>query len=178
MDEESRTFERNSEFARAYNLIGRLELHLRYQIPITLSSYAEERGHREWHEVVPLNEYAQNSLNRANKAVLMAKQEKSTASTFLPFSFWRYLLSNRNYGDLWLPNLHVIFPGLENPKTRSAFRQVDLHMNSALRLRHNVAHYNLNCLGTIAFSQKKVEWLLDSLGVTTNQSCKTPIQCK
>lgn len=173
MDEESLTFERNPEFARAYNLIGRLELHLRYQIPITLSNYAEERGHRAWHEVVPLNEYAQNSLNRAHNAALIAKQEKSMVPNFLPLSFWRNLLSNRNYGALWLPNLHVIFPGLENSKTRSAFRQVDLHMNSALRLRHNVAHYNLNCLGTIEFSQQKVEWLLDSLGVTANLNSET-----
>ena len=135
MDQESRTFESDSEFARAYHLIGRLELHLRYLIPITLSNYAEERGHAAWHEIVPLNKYAQNSLNRAHNAALMAKQDISTISSFLPLSFWRYLL-------------------------------IDLHMNSALRLRHNVAHYNLNCLGTLRFSQQKVEWLLDSLGVT------------
>jgi len=41
-------------------------------------------------------------------------------------------------------------------------------MDSALRLRNNIAHYNLNHLGGLEHSQEKVLWLINAVGTPVN----------
>ena len=43
---------------------------------------------------------------------------------FLPLSFWRHLLSNRQYGALWLPSLYRVFPEVNKPKDIKIFRLI------------------------------------------------------
>jgi hypothetical protein len=148
-------FQGNRESIKsAYFLIGSLELRLRSVIPITLSTLNSPRISEAWMRNLDLSEKGVLTLNRAIVLSPLSPQE------FLPFSFWRYLLSSKHYGSLWLPKLHLAFPGISKPKSRESFLKIDKAMDSALRLRNQVAHYNVRNYGAIGFSQEKIEWLI------------------
>jgi hypothetical protein len=66
-------------------------------------------------------------------------------------------------GALWLPTLYRVFPEVNNPKDNKVFQNIDKNMDTALRLRNSVAHFNMQSLPNIEFSKKKVQWLLDAL---------------
>ena len=113
----------------------------------------------KWHSELQLNEQGQKSLKYA------LKMNRESPEDYLPLSFWRFLLSNKNYGQLWLPSLHAVFPGISLPKRIDSFKTVDKNMDTALRLRNNVAHFNLEAVKHMPFSQEKTKWLLINLGV-------------
>jgi len=146
-------FERNREtILHAYSQIGILELRLRSKVPMAL---AEAKPNQEsWFENLKLNEKGVEDLKRARQ------QKPNSPEDMLSLSFWRYLLSNRHYGDLWLPHLHKAFPKVDSPKSHRAFKAVDQAMNSSLRLRNKIAHYNLDELRAIEHSVKRAEWLI------------------
>jgi hypothetical protein len=115
----------------------------------------ETRPNQEsWFENLRLNEKGIEDLTRARK------QKPNSPEDMLSLSFWRYLLSNKHYGDLWLPHLHKAFPKVDSPKSHGAFKAIDQAMNSSLRLRNKIAHYNLDELVSIEYSMKKIEWLI------------------
>jgi hypothetical protein len=146
-------FERNREaILHAYTQIGILELKLRTSIPPAL--LGSEQTARNWYEKLTLNQKGVEDLERAKG------QKPTSPEDLLSLSFWRYLLSNKNYGGLWLPHLHKAFPGVSSPKDIETFREIDRAMDSSLRLRHKIAHYNLDELENIEHSVKKVEWLV------------------
>ena len=153
-----------AQLTYSYYLIGRLEIYFRTQIPFTLSSYSVQKGYFKWHETLPLNTYGELTLEKARRNVNGLLRNELEVANYLPFGFWRYLLSNRQYGGLWLPQLYTLFPNLENPKSLSSFKIVNKHLDSALRLRNNVAHYNLKSLDTAEFSQERVQWILEMTG--------------
>ena len=146
-------FERNRKaILHAYTQIGILELNLRTNIPTSL--LRSERSTGNWYEKLSLNQKGVEDLKRART------QKPTSPEDLLSLSFWRYLLSNKNYGGLWLPHLHKAFPGVGSPKNIETFREVDRAMDSSLRLRHKIAHYNVDELENIEYSVKKVEWLV------------------
>ncbi|MCX6439964.1 MAG: hypothetical protein NTZ91_01460 [Actinobacteria bacterium] len=150
--------ELHTQFAFSYLLIGLLEVTLRREIPVTLSK--DNQGEDvHWYSHLPLNERGQNSLNIALQI------SRKSPENYLPLSFWRFLLSNKNYGSLWLPSLHRVFPEISSPKRINIFRTIDKNMDTALRLRNNVAHFNLDALKNMHYSQERVKWLLINLGV-------------
>jgi hypothetical protein len=149
-------FEYNRESIKsAYYLIGVLELRLRHIIPVTLSSLSKEGASEAWSRNLNLSEKGFQTLNRAKVLNPEFPQE------FLPFSFWRYLLSSKHYGSLWIPKLYSVFPGMSAPKSRNSFLQIDKAMDTALRLRNQVAHYNLRNYRGFQYSQSKIEWLIE-----------------
>ena len=150
-------FERNREsILHAYSQIGILELRLRSKVPMAL---AEAKPKQEyWFENLSLNEKGVEDLKRARQ------QKPILPEDTLSLSFWRYLLSNRHYGDLWLPHLYKAFPKVESPKSHGTFKAIDQAMNSSLRLRNKIAHYNLDGLRSIEHSVKKTEWLIQIMG--------------
>jgi hypothetical protein len=150
-------FERNREsILHAYSQIGILELRLRSKVPMAL---AEAKPKQEyWFENLRLNEKGVEDLKRARQ------QKPISPEDLLSLSFWRYLLSNRHYGELWLPHLHKAFPKVESPKSHGTFKAIDQAMNSSLRLRNKIAHYNLDELRSIEHSVKKTEWLIQIMG--------------
>lgn len=154
-------FERNREsILKAYVQIGILELRLRSCLPQTLVH--PENLDEKWFSGVKLNEKGFTSLRRS------IQLNPNSPEDVLPLSFWRYLLSNKNYGALWLPHLHKAFRKLDAPKSRSTFKEIDKAMDTALRFRNNVAHYNLDSLKTINYSLTKVNKLIELLSEPTN----------
>jgi hypothetical protein len=146
-------FERNREaILHAYIQIGILELKLRSKIPAVLIT--SEHPTVAWFEKLSLNGKGVEDLERARAT------KPSSPEDLLSLSFWRYLLSNRHYGELWLPHLHKAFPNVDSPKDFITFKSIDQAMDSSLRLRNKIAHYNLDELGAIEHSVKKVEWLI------------------
>ena len=146
-------FERNrAAILHAYTQIGILELRLRSKVPEVLSN--RENTHGSWFENLNLNEIGAEDLRRARQL------KPASPEDMLSLSFWRYLLSNKHYGELWLPHLHKAFPNTKSPKSHQTFKNIDLAMNSSLRLRNKIAHYNLDELAAISYSVQKVEWLI------------------
>ena len=151
------------EFTSAYTLIGSLELRLREAIPRVLKGYAHRKGYAEWHHVLNVKGIGDVALEEAKKRLLSRAHSGEKIEDFLPLSFWRHLLSNRQYGALWLPTLYRVFPEVKKPKDIKVFRLIDKNMDTALRLRNSVAHFNMQSLPNIEFSKEKVQWLIDAL---------------
>lgn len=151
--------ELHKQFEISYFLVGLLEVILRKEIPIALTKKLVGGKRVQWHSGLQLNEQGEKSLKYA------LKMNSEFPEDYLPLSFWRFLLSNRNYGPLWLPSLYRVFPGISLPKRIQSFKTVDKNMDTALRLRNNVAHFNLEALKHMPFSQEKTKWLLINLGV-------------
>ena len=151
------------EFTSAYSLIGSLELRLREAIPRILEGHAFKKGYAEWHSVLSVKGIGEVALEQAKNRLLSRAHSGEVIEDFLPLSFWRHLLSNRQYGALWLPSLYQVFPEVNNPKDIKVFQVIDKNMDTALRLRNSVAHFNMQSLPNIEFSKKKVQWLLDAL---------------
>ena len=144
---------------KSYFLIGLLEITLRESIPLTLRNYHHMSREQPWYEGLLLNAKGEAALSSAISI------DSSHPEQYLTLPFWRYLFSSKNYGSLWLPVLHQVFSELKEPKDISTFRIVDKHFDTALRLRNNVAHYNLDIKASIEFSGDKVIWLLRNLGI-------------
>jgi hypothetical protein len=141
----------------AYKQIGKLELSLRNIIPITLSNLKSCQKNQEWPKTILLDLRSSDVLARA------VEKNSINPEDFLPFSFWRFLFSKKNYGSLWVPKLHRCFPNLENATSFTSFKEIDHAMDSTLRLRNNIAHYQINKLKNIRFSVKNVTWLLSQI---------------
>ena len=150
-------------YSQTYILIGQLELILRSRLIQTLSTFSEEKGYAEWHDVLRVKGIGEVALEEAKKRLLSRAHSGEGIENFLPLSFWRYLLSSRQYGALWLPSLYRVFPEVDKPKDIRVFRLIDKNMDTALRLRNSVAHFNMQSLPNIEFSKKKVQWLIDAL---------------
>ncbi len=146
-------FERNRDIIlHAYFQIGILELRLRSRVPDAL--FQADMPEAPWFEKLNLNKKGLDDLERARAS------KPDSPEDLLSLSFWRYLLSNRHYGELWLPHLHKAFPNLDSPKEFRTFKSIDQAMDSSLRLRNKIAHYNLDELAAIEHSVAKVDWLI------------------
>ena len=149
-------FEWNREaILHAYFRIGILELRLRSRVPAAL--HHGDLPEELWFEKLKLSGKGLEDLERARAS------KPDSPEDLLSLSFWRYLLSNRHYGELWLPHLHKAFPNVDSPKKFRTFKSVDHAMDSSLRLRNKIAHYNLDELGAIEHSLKKVDWLIQAM---------------
>ena len=151
--------ESHRRFEYSYFLVGLLEIKLRTSIPRILNLNPNTTDAKCWYTTLPSNERSSKTL----RVALLIDNENP--ENYLPLSFWRYLLSSKNYGSLWLPTLYQLFPQIDSPKSLRNFKIVDKHLDSALRLRNNVAHYNLAAGKNMSFAQNKVKWLLINLGV-------------
>jgi len=143
----------------AFLQIGTLELSLRNLIPNNLSNLSNDLRSDDWPNHLALDFRSTEVLARAKL------KDSQHPEEYLPFSFWRFLFSKRNYGSLWVPTLHKCFPKLENPKSFNSFKDVDHAMDSTLRLRNNIAHYQISKLANMQFTVNRVSWLLDLLSI-------------
>jgi len=153
-------------FAIIYFLIGVFEVELRRKMKITLSVRAEKLGNSQWYEGLPLSKKGAETLEKALKVLeRRARFQGEEVEDLLPLSFWRYLLTARNFTQLWIPTLVHLFPALNNPENFGVFQIIDNRMSRLLRLRNRVAHYNLN--QRIIFPEEiaNIYWLLAAMGV-------------
>jgi|GEM_PF-1582323 len=150
------------KYQKIYSLFGILENEIRTRITATLCEYSNSKGYPEWFLVLPYSLKGNAAIQRAIK-VNGFKIEGF--ENYLPFSFWRYILSSNHYTVLWTPVLHSIFPNLEMPKSQITFHSVQLKMQHALEIRNRLAHYNFESSKFISVEQSTLLWLLEAMEV-------------
>ncbi len=145
-----------------YSLFGILENEIRTRITATLREYSNSKGYSEWFLVLPNSLKGNAAIQRAIKVNGFKIQG---FENYLPFSFWRYILSHNQYTALWTPALHGVFLNLETPKSQATFLSVQLKMQHALEIRNRLAHYNFQSSGSILVEQSTLLWLLEAMEV-------------
>jgi len=143
-------------FLGAYALVGELEMTLRERVPLTLSKHFGVDRHN-WYSELKLDEKSRLRLDRALQI------NRKNPESALTFSFWRYLFISSNYGNLWLPVLHKVFPELDYPKNLASFKLIERNLHSTLKLRNDVAHYNLGATRNLTLSIRNAQWILDQM---------------
>ena len=147
-----------TRYSEIYFLVGKLEFLLRTRIVATLGDFARRFGYAEWYQVVPNT--AQNK--EAISVALMAKQGLGIAE-LLPFSFWRHLFRREYFAGLWVPSLHLAFPGIPSASTKGNFKVVCRKMKHANQIRNRIAHFNLANAGEHEEEIEVLEWLINAM---------------
>ena len=144
-----------------YYMLGLIERELRTRSMITLSSLAAEKGYGEWVYVVPATKRNIQSMRVAFKK---NSYQIDGIEEHLTFSFWRHLFDGKNYTSLWIPALHQIFTGLDNPLQKRSYAQVGNHMTKANRIRNRVAHYEIKKSSDYEKEKSILLWLIQKMG--------------
>jgi hypothetical protein len=149
-----------------YYMLGLIERELRTRSMITLSSLAAEKGYAEWVFVVPATRRNIQSMRVAFKKNSF---QIDGIEEHLTFSFWRHLFDGKNYTILWIPALHQIFPGLDNPLQKRSYAQVGNYMTKANRIRNRVAHYEMKNSSDYEKEKNILLWLIQKMdGVSSS----------
>lgn len=152
-------------FSRIYLLIGLLEKSLQTVIPTLFSNYSQLHGLAHWYDVPPLSGKGEISLRMAIRKAeeLGFDQTTSPLESFLPLSFWRYLVRQNNYGKLWVPILFEAFPNLRDPKRMPAFNELDRRLGFAVKVRNQIAHYEFRDGQDLNIPIRNLLWLLAAM---------------
>lgn len=148
-------------YAVLYFMLGLIERELRVRSMITLSSLASEKGYREWIYIVPATKKNIKSMRNAYKKNGL---RIDGIENHLPFSFWRHLFDGKNYTQLWIPALYLIFPNLENPLHKRSYWQVGNQMAKANRIRNRVAHFDIELDSDYEKEKSTLLWLIQKMG--------------
>ncbi len=146
--------------AETYFLFGVLEKAIRVRITSTLNTYSRQKGYEEWILLVPNSLKGDAALRRAlkeNMYLIDGLEE------FLPFSFWRYLITRQNYTLLWVPALYRVFSNINNPKSLEALHEIQENMREALEIRNRFAHYNFTTVGKADIEKLVIFNLLEKI---------------
>jgi len=141
-------------------MFGYIELELRKRIVLTLSNLAIEKGYSQWFLTLPRNNQRAAAIRRAVKT---NNGIHAGLENYLPFGFWNELFHRSFYLGLWLPALHRIFLGLQNPKTRASFLFIAGNIDKAHQIRNRFAHYNLKDAGNFEFEKEVLVSLIHAL---------------
>ena len=136
-------------YANTFFLVGFLELILRERLVITLSSFSAEKGYAEWHQVLPTNEL------------------RNSAAKELSFGFYRQVLSQNYFTELWLPATHLLFKGLPNALTLKSCQTVENRMHYATQTRNRVCHFIFDNIHNVEHEEANLRWLISALGEKT-----------
>lgn len=147
------------DYARIYFSVGILELQLRKCIPEVLTVFAMQNRGKTWFDDLPLTSKSSIALKAA---ITLAERrgrigEVHDPQDYLPLSFWRYLIRSSTYTELWIPSLHQAFPKIKDPKHISTFRTIEADFQLVLRIRNQVAHYEIRS----ARELKSAEYQID-----------------
>jgi hypothetical protein len=146
-------------YAEIYQLVGKLEYLLRIKVVTTLSNFCEEFGYKYWYELVPKTT---RNIEAIRTAIQMS--EGRNMESYLPFSFWRHLFRRENFAGLWVPILHLAFPGIQNPNLKTNFNLACRNMKRANNIRNRVAHFNLANAGNHEEEVSVLNWLINAMG--------------
>ena len=148
-------------YATLYFILGLIEIELRQRIVIAMSSLSAEKGYGEWVYVIPATKRNIQSMRVAFKKNSF---QIDGIEEHLTFSFWRHLFDGKNYTSLWIPALHQIFTGLDNPLQKRSYAQVGNHMTKANRIRNRVAHYEIKKSSDYEKEKSILLWLIQKMG--------------
>jgi hypothetical protein len=135
-----------ARYSNTYFLIGTLELLLRERVISTLSLYSKEKNYAEWSSVLPTKELRKSALKE------------------IQFGFYRQVLSQKYFTELWVPAMHVIFSELPNPSTLKSCQMVENRMHYAAQTRNRVCHFAFDNIHNAQHEEENLRWLLSALG--------------
>ena len=135
-----------ARYSKTYFLIGTLELLLRERVVSTLSRYSKEKNYAEWSSALPTKELRKSALKE------------------IQFGFYRQVLSQKYFTELWVPATHLVFTGLPNPSTSKSCQMVENRMHYAAQTRNRVCHFTFDNIHNVEHEQANLRWLIDALG--------------
>ena len=127
-------------------LIGALELILRERVITTLSTHSIEKNNTEWFSILP------------------TKELKSSALKEIQFGFYRQVLSQKYFTELWLPATHLAFPGLPDAITLRSCQIIENRMHYASQTRNRVCHFTFDNIHNVEHEEANLRWLIRALG--------------
>ena len=148
-------------FARMYLLLGVIERRLRTRIPNTLRLYGESIGKGPWWFLLP-----DNPIQRVRILRAINKNEGSLENfeRFLAFVFWRDIFRGRCFQNLWIPALHKVFPGIEDPLNSRSYGRTKFHIDKAYEIRNRIAHFDESESEEYEKEEKYLLWLVFAMG--------------
>ncbi len=135
-----------ARYSKTYRLIGTLELLLRERVISTLSRYSKEKNYTEWSWVLPTKELRQSALKE------------------IQFGFYRQVLSQKFFTELWVPATHLVFTRLPNPSTLKSCQMVENRMHYASQTRNRVCHFAFDNIHNAEHEEANLKWLIDAVG--------------
>ncbi len=135
-----------ARYSKTYFLIGTLELLLRERVVSTLSRYSKEKNYAEWSWALPTKELRKSALKE------------------IQFGFYRQVLSQKFFTELWVPATHLVFTGLPNPSTLKSCQMVENRMHYASQTRNRVCHFTFDNIHNAEHEEANLRWLLSALG--------------
>jgi hypothetical protein len=135
-----------ARYSKTYFLIGTLELLLRERVVSTLSRYSKEKNYAEWSLALPTKELQKSALKE------------------IQFGFYRQVLSQKYFTELWVPATHLVFAGLPNPSSLKNCQMVENRMHYAAQTRNRVCHFTFDNIHNVEHEQANLRWLIDALG--------------
>ena len=133
-------------YSNTYLLIGTLEITLRERMINTLSTYSREKNYAEWFSILP------------------TKELRSSALKEIQFGFYRQVLSQKYFTELWVPATHSLFSGLPNARTLKICQIVENRMHYAVQTRNRVCHYIFDNIHNAEHEEANLKWLINALG--------------
>ena len=135
-----------TRYSSTYSLIGNLELILRARVISTLSTYSAEKGYTEWFSILPTKELRDSTLKE------------------IQFGFYRQVLSQKYFTELWVPATHLIFSGLPNASSLIGCQMVENRMHYATQTRNRVCHFIFDNIHNVDHEEANLIWLIKALG--------------
>ena len=135
-----------ARYSKTYFLIGTLELLLRERVVSTLSRYSKEKNYAEWSSALPTKELRKSALKE------------------IQFGFYRQVLSQKYFTELWVPATHLVFTGSPNPSTLKSCQMVENRMHYAAQTRNRVCHFTFDNIHNVEHEEANLRWLIDALG--------------
>ena len=136
-------------YSNTYLLIGELELLLRERVVTTLSAHSKEKKYAEWSSVLPTKELRRSTLKE------------------IQFGFYRQVLSQKYFTELWVPATHLMFYGLPNASTLKSCQMVENRMHYATQTRNRVCHFIFDNIHNFEHEEANLRWLISALGEKT-----------
>ena len=135
-----------ARYSKTYFLIGTLELLLRERVVSTLSRYSKEKNYAEWSSALPTKELRKSALKE------------------IQFGFYRQVLPQKFFTELWVPATHLMFSGLAKPRTLKSCQMVENRMHYAAQTRNRVCHFVFENIHNVEHEEANLKWLINALG--------------
>ena len=135
-----------TRYSNTYLLIGTLEIILRERVINTLSTYSKQKNYSEWFSILP------------------TKELQSSALKEIQFGFYRQVLSQKYFTELWLPATHLAFSGMPNAITVKSCQIVENRMHYASQTRNRVCHFTFDNIHNVEHEEANLKWLINALG--------------
>ena len=133
-------------YSSTYLLIGALELILRERVISTLSTYSAVKGYTQWFSILPTKELRESTLKE------------------IQFGFYRQVLSQKYFTELWVPATHLMFSGLPSASSLKSCQMVENPMHYATQTRNRGCHFIFDNIHNVEHEEANLKWLIKALG--------------